>query len=100
MPSHVPHQLTPMPSSSSSPGRSLGRAEPVAMTIAREVAAYKIEHGLPVLDRSREEAVLQSRAGMLADPYWAPSVRELYECIMALSRAEQEKLLQAEKERS
>ena len=70
------------------------------MTIAREVAAYKIEHGLPVLDRSREEAVLQSRAGMLADPYWAPSVRELYECIMALSRAEQEKLLQAEKERS
>ena len=70
------------------------------MTIARDVAAYKIEHGLPVLDRSREEAVLQSRAGMLNDPYWAPSVRELYECIMALSRAEQEKLLQAEKERS
>ena len=70
------------------------------MMISREVAAYKLAHDLPVLDRSREEAVLDSRAGMLADPYWAPSVRELYECIMALSRAEQERLLQAEKERS
>ena len=63
------------------------------MMIAREVAAYKIANGLPVLDRSREEAVLDSRAGMLQDAYFAPSVRELYECIMALSRAEQQKLL-------
>ena len=65
------------------------------MLIARDVAAYKIEKGLPVLDRSREEAVLDSRAGMTADPYWAQSVRALYEQIMALSRAEQEKLLKA-----
>ena len=65
------------------------------MLIARDVAAYKIEKGLPVLDRSREEAVLNSRAGMTADPYWAQSVRALYEQIMALSRAEQEKLLKA-----
>lgn len=69
------------------------------MMIAREVAAYKTAHGLPVLDQNREKAVLDSRAGMLQDPYWAGSVRELYETIMALSRAEQEKLLQAQKER-
>ena len=65
------------------------------MVIARDVARYKIENGLPVLDRSREERVLESRASMLEDAYWAPSVRALYEGIMALSRTEQEKLLRA-----
>lgn len=63
------------------------------MTLARDVAAYKIARGLPVLDRSREEQVLDSRCAMLSDPYWAEAVRQLYEGIMALSRAEQEKLV-------
>ncbi|MBR6668096.1 MAG: chorismate mutase [Clostridia bacterium] len=65
------------------------------MTIARDVAAYKIGNGMPVLDRSREAQVLESRAAMLDDPYWAESVRTLYEAVMAISRAEQEKLLKA-----
>lgn len=64
------------------------------MTLARDVAAYKIEHGMPVLDRSREEQVLASRCAMLRDAYWADSVRALYESIMALSRAEQQKLVE------
>ena len=64
------------------------------MTLARDVAAYKIEKGMPVLDRSREEQVLESRCAMLEDAYWADSVRALYECIMALSRAEQQKLVE------
>lgn len=63
------------------------------MTLCRDVAKYKIENGMQVLDRSREEKVLHSRAAMLEDPYWAESVRALFEGIMALSRAEQEKLL-------
>lgn len=65
------------------------------MAICRDVARYKIEHGMQVLDRSREEKVLESRAAMLDNPYWADSVRTLFEGVMALSRAEQEKLLQA-----
>lgn len=65
------------------------------MVLCRDVARYKIVNGMQVLDRSREEKVLESRAAMLSDPYWADSVRTLYEGIMALSRAEQEKLLQA-----
>ena len=64
------------------------------MTLARDVAAYKISKGMPVLDRSREEQVLQSRCAMLKDAYWAPSVRALYESVMALSRAEQQKLVE------
>ncbi|MBQ8200721.1 MAG: chorismate mutase [Clostridia bacterium] len=63
------------------------------MTLCRDVAKYKIANGMPVLDRSREEQVLSSRCGMLQDGYWADSVRALFEGIMALSRAEQEKLL-------
>ena len=65
------------------------------MMIARDVAAYKIAHDLPVLDQSREETVLESRAGMAENPYWAGSIRALYEAIMALSRAEQQKMLDA-----
>lgn len=63
------------------------------MTLARDVVAFKMAHGLPVLDRSREEAVLASRVDMLQDDHWAQSVRALYEEIMRLSRAEQESIL-------
>ena len=65
------------------------------MQLCREVAQYKIANGMQVLDRSREEKVLESRAAMLDDPYWAESVRSLFEGIMALSRAEQQKLREA-----
>ncbi len=68
------------------------------MEISRDVARYKIANHLPVLDRSREEQVLDSRVGMLADPYWEGSVRALYEAIMAVSRAEQERLLKLAQE--
>ena len=63
------------------------------MTLARDVAAYKMEVGMPVLDRSREEQVLASRVAMLQDSDWEKDDRELYECIMALSRREQETML-------
>ncbi len=65
------------------------------MELCREVARVKLAQGLPVLDRSRENQVLDSRAVMLQDAYWADSVRKLYEGIMALSREEQEKLIRA-----
>ena len=40
------------------------------MMIARDVAAYKIAHDLPVLDSSREARVLDSRAAMAENPHW------------------------------
>lgn len=63
------------------------------MHLCREVAAFKLERGLPVLDRSREEQVLASRAAMLDNPAWAADVRALWEALMAASRAEQEKMI-------
>ena len=59
------------------------------MTIAGQVAACKIAEGRPVLDRTREEAVLASRAAMLENPAWEADVRKLFETLMALSRGEQ-----------
>lgn len=63
------------------------------MELARSVAEYKLANGMPVLDRSREAAVLASRAAMLKDAYWSGNVCALYETIMAQSRSEQEKCI-------
>lgn len=63
------------------------------MALSAQVAQYKIDKGLPVLDRSREEVVLDSRAAMLREKRFDGDVRELFECIMALSRKEQERLV-------
>ena len=63
------------------------------MAVSRRVAAWKLAHGLPVLDSGREAQVLASRAALAEDPHWAPAVQQLYQTIMALSRAEQEALI-------
>ena len=63
------------------------------MAISRQVAKYKLTHNLPVLDQSRENQVIASREAMLSDATLAPSLRSLFETIMALSRQEQEALI-------
>lgn len=63
------------------------------MGIAREVAAYKLAHGMNVLDASREQQVLDSRVAKLNDPAWGDDVRRLFAEIMAISRAAQERFL-------
>ncbi len=63
------------------------------MVCSRKVAAYKIANGMPVLDASREEQVLESRAAALDDSYWSEDVKELFRHIMKMSRREQEVLL-------
>lgn len=63
------------------------------MGIAREVAAYKQAKGMNVLDSSREQQVLDSRAAKLENKAWEPDVRRLFTEIMAMSRAEQERFL-------
>lgn len=78
--------------------REIVRLFEMRMALAGDVAAYKLAHGLPVLDASREEQVLDSRCGMLGDARLAPAVRELFVKIMALSRAEQERLLKEAKD--
>ena len=63
------------------------------MALAGQVAACNIAAGRPVLDRTREEAVLASRAAMLENHAWEAEVRQLYETLMALSRGEQQRIM-------
>lgn len=67
------------------------------MSLCREVAAYKIAQGLPVLDSSREEQVLDTRAARAEDTQLAPAVRELFQCLMRLSREEQQRMMEEAK---
>ena len=67
------------------------------MDAAEAIAAYKKERGLPVLDASREEALLdkiRSRTPEALQPY----SRALYILLMQLSRRRQEELLADPKE--
>ena len=62
------------------------------MEAAEAIAAYKKERGLPVLDSSREEALLEKikeRTPEAMQPY----SRALYETLLKLSRQRQEELI-------
>lgn len=61
--------------------------------VSRQVADYKRENNLPVLDAGREEQVLWSRVEMLSDKTLEKSVRALFMEIMRLSRLTQEDML-------
>ncbi len=62
------------------------------MQVALDVAEYKRANGLPVLDAARERALL-SKVASLAGEENEQSTRILYETILSLSRARQERTL-------
>lgn len=72
--------------------RDMVRLFETRMGVSKQVAAYKLERGLPVLDAAREEQVLDARAA-LAQADNGEDVRALYRQIMALSRARQQALM-------
>ena len=63
------------------------------MQIARDVALYKHEHNINILDTSRENQVLESRAAMLQEEALKKPLTELFKEIMRLSREEQGRCL-------
>lgn len=63
------------------------------MEVAKDVAAYKIANGVPVLDPERERQVLEAKAAMVADPQLKTDVAKLYETIMSMSRACQRRVM-------
>lgn len=64
------------------------------MALAAEVAAYKREHGLPVLDAAREAQVLASRRALLRDPALAEACDRFFTQLMALSREAQARVIE------
>ena len=63
------------------------------MAVTEQVGRYKLANGIPVLDRSREEQVLAGKVALLEDKSLSEDVTDLFEAIMAISRRQQQKLL-------
>lgn len=63
------------------------------MEIAAEVAAYKIENGRQVFDKTREEEKLASLSALATSPFNRHGIQELFEQIMAMSRKRQYQLM-------
>jgi len=59
----------------------------------KEIADYKKEHGLPVLDTAREEAVIRRNCERLDDPAIEPYYTEFLKSTIAVSRAYQNERL-------
>ena len=62
------------------------------METAGQIAAYKKEHGLPVLDAARERSKLLQVAGMSGDLF-RDDILQLYGVILELSRSYQNRIL-------
>ena len=63
------------------------------MAVTRRVGAYKKAHGISVLDRSREDAVLAGKEALLKNPYLKTDIKDFFSSIMAISRRQQRALL-------
>ena len=63
------------------------------MAISEQVASYKAQHDLPVLDAKREEEKLASVRSLTKDARNREAVEELFQKIMELSRSRQEQML-------
>lgn len=64
------------------------------MEIAREIARYKDENGLPVLDAERERALLQKHIARVKDHHLAAGTEAFFRQLMSLSKDEQRRLTQ------
>ena len=64
------------------------------MQVVAEVMAVKKAAGLPILDASREEAVVEKNTARLSDPALAGYYERLIRQMMALSREYQAKLME------
>ncbi|MFZ5974239.1 MAG: prephenate dehydratase [Bacillota bacterium] len=62
------------------------------MEIAREIARYKDENGLPVLDAGRERTLLQERIARVKDPQLAAGAEAFFRSLLNLSKDEQRRM--------
>ncbi|MDD2647529.1 MAG: chorismate mutase [Eubacteriales bacterium] len=68
------------------------------MELARNVASFKMKANLPVLNAARESEILKKRADACREEWQRPYAAEFFKAVMALSRAEQQKMLDERKE--
>ena len=66
------------------------------MDVAKQVGSYKLSHGIPVLDESREQQVLKNRLALLKNREYAEGAQELFCTLMDVSKDAQKKLMPKE----
>lgn len=71
--------------------RELTRLVEHRFNVVRKVAEYKAQNDLPILDSSREEAVIQRNLDRLENSEYAAEIAEFYQNLMTISKAIQKK---------
>ncbi|MFR5868949.1 MAG: chorismate mutase [Christensenellales bacterium] len=64
------------------------------MKAAEQVAAYKKQNGLPILDESREKAVIEKNLQRIEQDVFKPYYQSFLEHLMALSKEYQATLME------
>lgn len=67
------------------------------MALTKQVAEYKIANNKPVLDAAREAQKLDTVVSLAENPENGDALRTMFEAIMAISRAQQQELLDGQK---
>ncbi len=80
--------------------RAMVRLFEERMAITQCVGEYKLAHGVPVLDPSREREVLAGKAALVKDSALKADIVALYEAIMGISRRQQRRLVREGEENS
>ncbi len=66
------------------------------LSLCREISEYKKENDLPIYDKDRETEKLDMLSEGYDDPFMKDSIRELFNCLMEISKKMQESLLERE----
>lgn len=72
--------------------QELTRLFELRLNTVLKVGQYKKEHDLPVLDASREQAVIEKNISRLKDPQFEPQVTQFFQSMMDITKETQEKL--------
>lgn len=62
------------------------------LNVAKKVASYKQERGLPILDASREKAVIRRNQDRLENAEYAEEIAAFYGALMKISKEVQAKV--------
>lgn len=63
------------------------------MQCAKDVAEYKMEKGLPVLDKAREKALIEKNAGYIQNPLHERYYRDFFDSLLTISKDYQHNLM-------
>ena len=76
--------------------QELTRLFELRLNTVLKVGDYKKQHALPVLDATREKAVIERNVGRLLDPQFEPQVTQFFQSMMDITKETQTALLEQE----